>query len=384
MQWLLDLWFSRGRSIRPRLYWARTRDGWRLALHRYAPRKGTHGTPVVLCHGMSSNRWNMDGPRNISLALYLHRRGYDVWVAELRGAGRSTRPSWWNGKRYNWSFEDYVYHDAPALLRVVLRETGVAQVHWVGHSMGGMIAYALLMTPVGQKIASAVTLGSPTMSQVGHPLLDVGIPYRSLLRFFPERVPVGTVARLAAPFASWLVPLLRRQIDELGWHPGNYDVALLRSLMCTAVDDIPSSLLREFARWYELRKMTDRYFMFDFTEHLERIETPLLIIAGSRDGLTPPEDLRTVYNRVRSRDKEFRIIGRQTGAGNDYAHADLILGLNAPRDVYPVILRWLESHRAHTRREASEEQLPSKPAPRQRRAKVVPLGSSRARRTRSR
>lgn len=345
MQQIIDAWFERGRAPRPQHFWAHTRDGWRLALYRYAPGRGSHRTPVLLCHGMSSNRWNMDGPGRVSLARHLLRRGYDVWIVELRGAGRSTRPSWWNGKRYHWTFEDYVQHDAPAALQTVLRETGARQIHWVGHSMGGMIAYALLMSPMHGSIASAVTLASPTMSDVGHPLLDFGVPYRRLLRFLPARMPLGTLARIGAPFAALLARGLDASITELGWHPGNADLKLLRSLMLTAVDDLPASLLREFARWYDTRAMSDRYAMFDFTEHLERITTPILIIAGAKDGLTPPRDLEHVYRRISARDKAFRIIGTEYGDAHDYSHADLILGLHAPDDVYPVIGEWLEAHR---------------------------------------
>ena len=345
MQRLIDAWFELDRDYQPAQYWARTRDRWRLALYRYTPRSGSHRTPVLLCHGMSSNRWDMDGPGRISLARYLVRRGYDVWNVELRGAGRSTRPTWWNGKRYNWSFEDYVQHDAPAALQVVLRETGARQVHWVGHSMGGMIAYALLMSPIQGKIASAVTLGSPTMSKIGHPMLDLGVPYRSVLRYLPRRVPLGTLARLSAPLAPWLERRLEPTLSELGWAPGNANVGLLRALMLTAVDDLPGSLLREFGRWYDNKVMSDRYAMFDFTEHLERITTPILILAGSKDGLTPPRDLEEVCRRITSRDKEFRVIGKAQGFAHDYSHADLILGLHAPDDVYPVVLRWLDAHR---------------------------------------
>lgn len=350
IQTLIDAWFESGREA-PRRYWARTRDGWTLALYRHATPRGAHRTPVLLCHGMSSNRWNMDGPGRLSLARYLARKGYDAWVVELRGAGNSTRPRWWNGKRYDWRFEDYVYHDAPAALRVVLRETGVEQVHWVGHSMGGMIAYALLMGPVQNKLASVVTLGSPTMSAVGHPMLDFGLPYRWLLRFAPPRVPTGIAARLGAPWAPLLQWLLERPLGELGFHPGNLDTSLLRTLMFTAIDDLPASLLREFARWYETKAMSDRYGMFDFTEHLERIRTPLLVIAGARDDLTPPRDLEYVYEHVGSRDKELRVIGKEQGFSHDYSHADLILGKYAPDDVYPVILAWLERHRQSTVRE---------------------------------
>lgn len=345
MQWLIDAWFELGRR-RPQLYRTRTHDGWRLALHRHTPTARSHQTPVLLCHGMASNRWDMDGPGRISLARYLERHGYDVWVLELRGAGRSMRPTWWNGKQYSWRFEDYVHHDAPAALRKVLAETGARQVHWVGHSMGGMIAYALLMSPVQHKIASAVTVGSPTMSDVGHPLLDFGVPYRNLLRYLPARVRLGLLARVSAPLAPWLERRLHATIHELGWHRSNADVDLLRTLMLTAVEDLPASLLREFARWYDTKAMSDRYGMFDFTEHLERVTAPLLIIAGSKDGLTPPRDLEHVYQRIASRDKSFRIMGKESGCAHDYSHADLILGLHAPDDVYPVILDWLDAHRA--------------------------------------
>jgi pimeloyl-ACP methyl ester carboxylesterase len=345
MQWFIDGWFELGRDIRPHRFTARTRDGWRLALYRFPLRRSAHRTPVVLCHGMSSNRWNMDGPGRLSMARFLQRYGYDVWVVELRGAGRSTRPTWWNGKAFNWTFEDYVQHDAPAILKTVLRETGARQVHWVGHSMGGMIAYALLMSPVCKKIASAVTLGSPTMSDVGHPLIDFGVPYRGLLRFWSGRIPIGIAARAAAPFAPLVSRVLDDMVAELGWHPGNADLPLLRTLMLTAVDDLPASLLREFARWYDTKAMSDRYAMFDFTEHLERVTTPILIIAGSKDGLTPVRDLRRVYERVASRDKAFRIIGKAEGVAHDYSHADLVLGLHAPDDVYPVVLEWLDAHR---------------------------------------
>lgn len=350
LQPLIDAWFEAGREA-PRRYRATTRDRWRLALYRYPTPRGSHGTPVLLCHGMSSNRWNMDGPGRLSLARYLARKGYDTWVVELRGAGRSTRPTWWNGKHYDWRFEDYVYHDAPAALRVVLRETGAERIHWVGHSMGGMIAYALLMGPVHNKIASAVTLASPTMSEVGHPVLDFGLPYRSLLRFAPARVPVGLAARLGAPLAPLLYWILQRPIGELGFYPGSLDAAAMRVLMLTAIDDLPASLLREFARWYDTKAMSDRYAMFDFTEHLERITAPVLIISGSRDELTPARDLEYVYEHVGSRDKAYRVIGKAQGFAHDYSHADLVLGKHAPDDVYPLIFEWLEQHRDLTHAE---------------------------------
>jgi hypothetical protein len=71
----------------------------------------------------------------------------------------------------------------------------------------------------------------------------------------------------------------------------------------------------------------------------------VLVIAGSHDGLTPVRDLEQVYRRIGASDKAFKIVGKRYGYAHDYSHADLVLGLHAPADVYPMILDWLEAHR---------------------------------------
>jgi polyhydroxyalkanoate synthase len=96
---------------------------------------------------MGSNRFNVDGPGRTSLARDLCLRGYDVWVLELRGAGDSRRQLRVPPVPYRWTFEDYVQHDVPAALALVRHLTGAEKVLWVGHSLGGMVAYASLLTP---------------------------------------------------------------------------------------------------------------------------------------------------------------------------------------------------------------------------------------------
>jgi alpha-beta hydrolase superfamily lysophospholipase len=327
---------------------ARTRDGWLLALYRYAPTEGGHAAPVLLCHGMGSNRFNLDGPGRTSLARFLHRRGYDVWLVELRGAGASRRGLRLVGLPYRVNFEDYAQHDAPAALRLIQRERGGGRVLWVGHSLGGMVAYALLMSPAGDAVAGAVTLASPGMTDVGSPHLDAWVPLRGLLRFAPPRLPSGLLARLGAPFAPFLAAALGPLVREWGWHPDNLDLEVVRFMMRRGVEDLPTSLLREFARWYEARRMSDRYGLFSFTDHLERVRTPMLLMAGSCDGLTPPEDIRRVYERIGSPDKSFFVAGRESGLDHDYSHVDLVLGRHAPDEIFGRVADWLDAHRDRT------------------------------------
>ncbi len=327
---------------------ARTRDGWRIALYRYPPRRGVHGAPALLCHGMGSNRFNLDGPGPFSLARYLHRRGFDVWLMELRGAGASRRRLPLGPASWRVSFEDYVVHDAPAALRAIRKEVGGRRPLWVGHSLGGMVGYAVLMSPAGSALAGAVTLASPGMTDVGHASLDRVVPLRRLLAVAPPWIPSGTLARLGAPLLPLLAALFGREIREWGWHPDNLDLDVMRFMMKRGVEDLPRSLLVEFARWYEAKHMGDRYGLFDFSDHLERIRAPMFVVAGSRDGLTPAADVRQVFDRIGSEDKSWLEAGREQGLRHDYSHVDLVLGRHAPDEIYPRVADWLEAHRERT------------------------------------
>jgi len=322
-----------------------TRDGWSIAVHHRPPPEGAHGMPVVLCHGMGSNRFNMDGPGRTSLARFLQARGYDVWLLELRGAGRSRRRWRLPPVPYHWSFEDYVHHDVPAALSRVRELTGRDRVLWVGHSLGGMVAYAALMTPAADAFAGAVTLASPGMTDVGHDTLDWWLRLRRALVLAPPRLPVRALARMGAPFAGLIARALPDLVRDWFWHPDNLDLDVVRFMLQRGVEDLPRSLLMEFAEWYETKEMSDRYGLFRFADHLERIQVPLFVIAGGRDRLTPPEDLRRLVDRVGSADRSFFVAGHVSGLAHEYSHVDLLLGRHAPDEIYPRIAEWLDDHK---------------------------------------
>ena len=333
-------------SPEPTLHFATTRDGWRIALHHRPPLDGAHDTPVLLCHGMGSNRFNMDGPARASLARHLCGAGYDVWILEMRGAGRSHRPLLrFPRARYAWTFEDYVQHDVPAALHRVRELTGAPRILWVGHSLGGMVAYASLMTPAASAFAGVVTLASPGMAEIGNEAIDRWLALRRLLWLAPGRLPVRWLSCAGAPLAAAIAAAAPGLLRDWFWHPDNLDLEIVRFMMRRGVEDLPSSLLIEFARWYEARRMTDRYDLFSFAEHLERIRVPMLVIAGSRDQLTPPADLEHLVDRLGSEDKTFVVAGHASGFAHEYSHVDLVLGRHAPDEIYPLVTRWLDAHR---------------------------------------
>jgi len=55
--------------------------------------------------------------KDVSLADYLYAKGHDVWVVELRGAGKSKPFGMYFRPGMTFDFDDYVQKDVPALLR---------------------------------------------------------------------------------------------------------------------------------------------------------------------------------------------------------------------------------------------------------------------------
>ena len=126
----------------PEIVYAPTEDGWRLALCHWSPagrpgEKKRH--PVLMIHGLGANRLNMDLDDRYSIARAAARRGFDVYILELRGSGLSRAPHGRNRTRFSWGFADYADQDVPVATAAILERTGAPALHGVGHSMGGAV-----------------------------------------------------------------------------------------------------------------------------------------------------------------------------------------------------------------------------------------------------
>ena len=73
--------------------------------------------------------------------------------------------------------------------------------------------------------------------------------------------------------------------------------------------------------------------MTDYSTAFEILDRPLLVVAGTKDGLAPPASVRPAYDRSRSSDKTYRAF--------PFGHIDLVVGKEATRTVWPLIRNWL-------------------------------------------
>ena len=112
-----------------RLLKSRLRLGSRLSVVRKRL-PGVEGPPVVLVHGFAQNRYTWHSSHR-SMSAWLASQGLDVYTIDLRGHGNSRE----SGSPTR--FADYV--DDAAELAEALGQPAF----WVGHSLGGAVAYAL-------------------------------------------------------------------------------------------------------------------------------------------------------------------------------------------------------------------------------------------------
>jgi len=164
---------------------------WEIALWRYLPRAvdsrggcgedgadaSARATPrqhsVLLVPGCASNAQSFDLAPKASLSRHLAEAGYDTWVVEMRGIGlsRHTAPApklfawkdkdagsqlgsegaayatWkrWALEKMVWDMDTYVNEDLPVAIDYIKQVSRPPsnKVVGIGHSMGGMILYAL-------------------------------------------------------------------------------------------------------------------------------------------------------------------------------------------------------------------------------------------------
>ena len=319
----------------PTLEFVSTPDQWKLALYHY-PNRSSKKHPVLLVHGLGTNRFDVDFPmRHLSLARYLHNHGYDTWVVELRGAGKSHK----KGIFPNWDFDDYITQDLPALVAHIQKVTRKKSLHWVGHSLGGTLIYAALET-MGQSVcASAATLGSAMSATTKHGLIKLLLKVDPIVARLPH-VPLKNLARIGVPLSRWIAPIE----DNFFYVIDNLDMETITTALRIAVENVSTPLFLQLHDWYKNNHFRSRDGSFSYRDNLKKIKSPLLVCAGSMDGLTAYPDVHFAYRMIGSQDKKFRVFGREHGCRTEYGHLDLILGKNAPREVFPAVAEWFDRH----------------------------------------
>jgi len=336
-----------------------TDDDWTLHLRRYTTDRPEPGRlPVVLCHGLSYNGTFWDLRADVSLAQYLAARGYDVWVPSLRGAGSSTKPGYSRlrqlfrldfaggvggaltskGKgllKWNWTVDDHAAADVPAILDAVTAASGAPAVHWVGHSMGGMVMVAHLAGRDGgtdPRVRSFVAAAVP---------VTIVKPLSEPMKLLAEAR--GPIELSNAAISTSLPALLgmlagkaiQTPLDILFYNSANLDDDLIRRLNAFATEDISPGQFAQLLDMISGGRFVSQDGRTDYAASVEAMATPTFWLAGTVDNLATVAAVKDAYNRCPAPRKQFRLFGRVNGESVDFGHDDLMISPNAHTEVFP-------------------------------------------------
>jgi len=205
--------------------------------------------------------------------------------------------------------------------------------------MGGMLAYAFMTTEHAQRVRSATTIGSPSFAQLNSAFIDLVLPLRPIVQKL-KRLPYEGTGMALIP----AMPLFRETIGRLFGNPRNMRNRDLVQAIRLIPSDLPTSLILQFADWYGGQGFESHDGQSVYWNELERIQSPVLLIVGEVDRLSPLEEIQSIHDAIGTDDKSMLILGRAHGCRHDYGHIDPVFGRWASSEVWPAIDMWIRNH----------------------------------------
>jgi len=322
------------------------RDAW-LRLTRY---QGGSKGPVVLAggFGMSSSSF-VTTTIAVNLPEYLVERDYDVWLFDYRAS--IDLPSACG----EFTVDDIATRDWPVAVSEVLRVTGAASVQALGHCVGSV---SLLMAMLaGMPGVRSAVCAQFTTHLVNSPVNRV----KAALHLTEALHAFGT--RRLAPNTRFDVPdvLLDLGLRALPmpsqercgqavcrWINAVYGCTHRHAQLNDATHQALNRMfgVGNIKSLEHLALMTRRGLAVDhlgrdvYLPHRERLRLPILLLQGERNYIFSPEGsartLRWLQNGC-----DPSLYTRAVLPG--YAHLDAVVGRDAARDVYPLILEHLDA-----------------------------------------
>lgn len=265
--------------------------------------------PVLLVHGSVENGTIFYSKSGKGFAPWLADKGYNVYVPDLRGRGKSTPAI---TKNSNFGQMDMINTDLPELVKFVLNNSGKDRLFIGAHSWGGNLLLAALarFPELAPKVRGMVFFGTK------------------------RRVSVWNWERIYKLNFFWrtMAPI---KIYQNGYLPAKGTVF---------GDDNETKLLFEETNfWLDDKNWTDPRDGFDFGAALRKMDIPpILSITGTADKvLGHPIDCQLVLEETGSTNWEFQEIGRKQGFKHDYDHINLLTHRDAVKDHFPMIADWM-------------------------------------------
>lgn len=267
-----------------------------------------NGKPVFLLHGSIENRRIFYSKSLKGLAPYLAEQGYDVFVADMQGRGKST-PAVSHASTYGQV--DVIKTDIPAFLQKINEIKDNQSIHAMGHSWGGVLLLSY-MSRFQLNIASLVTFGAKRQIKARNKEY-----YKLVFNWY-----------FLGKILIWIYGFLPAKKYKIG------------------SDDEPKNHYKQINAWLLAKNgaWIDNVDGFDYGKALKENKiAPSLFIAAKNDAvLGNPKDVKNLQNDVSATETEYWLLAKEKGNMHNYDHINMLTHRDCSKDHFPKIVEWLK------------------------------------------
>ncbi len=308
--------------------------------------------PVLLVHGAGVRANIFRAPVDENIVDSLVAEGYDVWLENWRASIEHPRNE--------WDLDLAAEHDHPRAVQTVCEEAGSqtckAIIHCQGSTSFMMSAVAGLVPQVTTILSNAVSL-HPVVPPLSAVKLNVAVP---LVKQITPYVSPHWGIEASGLFQKSIVGLVElfhpeptNTVDKMvsfTYGAGNPALWRLENLNSETLDwlqyefkDCPFTFFTQMARCVKARHLvrtrpSDR-LPLDYVAEPPKTDARFVFFAGELNRCFLPESQRRTFeyfDRLRPRVHGLHVFP-------SYSHLDVFMGKNAAKDVFPTMIRELES-----------------------------------------
>lgn len=281
-------------------------------LHLKRIYKNDKGIPVFMLHGAIENGKIFYSNSGKGLAPYLAQQGYDVFIADLRGRGKSTPKI---SRQSAYGQTETILYEIPAFINKIKELKGDVKQHWVAHSWGGV----LLLSHLARTTQTSAAYGMVCFGTKRR------ISVKSLKKFYMIDLMWDMFPRILKPIIGYL-PAVELKMGS---------------------DNETRKSHRQSNEWVQSKNWVDTDDEFNYSEQLQGVNLPpILYLTGQNDDvLAHPSDVQLLIEETgRHQPHEFRIVGKMNNNLHNYDHINLLTHADAVKDHFPKVIEWLRAN----------------------------------------